>query len=172
MTTVFMKSWQEVEHGKVTVADGYSLHVSTEAYQAYVQRYAAGLLPEIPAVFSKPDATELKAVEIPEELAIRLAEAGTLRFPGNALVVRSDAGKLIAYERNSTPARSFMELCLAEEARPDDIDSFVEKWHNGAGENISLSAFLGMTPDEYAAWAIRPSALHAILAERQQFAAQ
>lgn len=37
------------------------------------------------------------------------------------------------------------------EYRPDEIDDFIDRWHHSDGEE-SLSSYLGMTYDEYAAW--------------------
>jgi hypothetical protein len=33
------------------------------------------------------------------------------------------------------------------------IDGLIDDWHGGAGEGKSLAEFLGMTDEEYAAWA-------------------
>jgi hypothetical protein len=75
-----------------------------------------------------------------------------------ALAPRRAAGK---------PGSTFVEARLAGEARPDDIDDLVARWHRGEG-GPSLAAFLGMTDEEYAAWVPRPDSLGAIvLAHRE-----
>jgi hypothetical protein len=47
--------------------------------------------------------------------------------------------------------KTFLDLVLAGEARQDDIDDFVEQWHDGDA-SCSLAEFLGMSDDEYALW--------------------
>jgi len=50
----------------------------------------------------------------------------------------------------------------------DQIDDFVEAWHNsGDEEKRSLSEYLGMTDDEYAIWVMSHGALPSILAARR-----
>ena len=58
---------------------------------------------------------------------------------------------------------TFLAKCLAGDADLDDIGSFVEAWHSGAGPEMELDEYLGMTLDEYAVWVERPSALAAIV---------
>jgi hypothetical protein len=63
--------------------------------------------------------------------------------------------------------RSFIQLCLEDDARPDEIDDYVDRWHDGEGDG-SLAAFLGMTDAEYARWAEDPGSLDAILEARKE----
>ena len=58
--------------------------------------------------------------------------------------------------------QTFLDLVLAGDARQDDIDDFVDQWHDG-DLSCSLAAFLGMSDDEYALWVEKPSSLHLIL---------
>ena len=58
--------------------------------------------------------------------------------------------------------KTFLDLVLAGEARQDDIDDFVDQWHDGDA-SCSLAEFLGMSDDEYALWVEKPSALSLIL---------
>ena len=60
-------------------------------------------------------------------------------------------------------ADTFVAKCLAGEADLDAIDDFVDAWHDGAGPELELREFLGMTPDEYALWVEQPGSLSAIL---------
>ncbi len=41
----------------------------------------------------------------------------------------------------------FVNLCLRGEALADQIDDYVDQWHNGDSEE-ELSDFLGLTPEE------------------------
>lgn len=58
--------------------------------------------------------------------------------------------------------KTFLDLVLAGDARQDDIDDFVDRWHDGDA-SCSLAAFLGMSDDEYALWVEKPSSLSLIL---------
>lgn len=49
------------------------------------------------------------------------------------------------YEKN------FINDCLYGETDIEDIDEYVEAWHQGKS-NIELSDYLGMTQDEYEVW--------------------
>jgi hypothetical protein len=64
-------------------------------------------------------------------------------------------------------ARSFFSLYSDGLITGDQIDDFVEAWHNaGDDEKRSLSEYLGMTDDEYAVWVMSHGALPSILAAR------
>jgi hypothetical protein len=68
--------------------------------------------------------------------------------------------------RNATA--SFFDLYARGEVSEDAIDDFVDAWHEGAGaEDVPLSAFLGMTGDEYAVWVMDARALPVILEARR-----
>ena len=58
--------------------------------------------------------------------------------------------------------RTFLDLVLTGDARQDDIDDFVDRWHDGDA-SCSLAEFLGMSDDEYALWVEKPAALRLIL---------
>ena len=57
---------------------------------------------------------------------------------------------------------TFLELVLTGKAHRDDIDDFIDRWHEGEG-SCSLAQFLGMSDDEYALWVEKPSALELII---------
>lgn len=58
---------------------------------------------------------------------------------------------------------TFIERCLAGTARPEDIENWVDEWHDASGTSPSLAEFLGMTDEEYAVWVEKPDALPFIL---------
>lgn len=62
--------------------------------------------------------------------------------------------------------RTFMERYLAGEVEAEDIDDFVEEWHNGK-HAASLAEFLGLSDDEYWRWVKDANALPDIRAERE-----
>lgn len=65
--------------------------------------------------------------------------------------------------------KTYVDACLDGDARPDDVDDWVDAWHDDApgSENLSLDAFLGFTSEEYARWARDGSALQEILDHRR-----
>ena len=58
-----------------------------------------------------------------------------------------------------------MDMALRGEAMFDEIDDFVDKWHE-CSDRHKLSEFLGMSPDEYSLWLSDPSYIGLILAAR------
>ena len=58
--------------------------------------------------------------------------------------------------------KTFLDLVLTGKAHQDDIDDFVDQWHDGY-TSCSLAEFLGMSDDEYALWVEKPSSLSLIL---------
>lgn len=67
----------------------------------------------------------------------------------------------------SKRSESFVEKCLRGQARIDEIDDFVEKWHVSA-KDIDIEVFLGLTKDEYKLWLKDPNALGSIIASRRE----
>lgn len=64
---------------------------------------------------------------------------------------------------------NFIDLALSGNAGLEDIDDFVDAWHESDG-SVTLPDFLGMTPDEYALWVSNPETIEVILrARRDQF---
>jgi len=64
---------------------------------------------------------------------------------------------------------NFIKLCLAGDVLENEIDDFVDSWHDGkAGKNQELYEFLGMSWKEYSMWAIKPSILAFILSAHKK----
>lgn len=61
---------------------------------------------------------------------------------------------------------SFIELCLRGDRAPEEIDDFVDEWHEQS-PGIPLHKFLGMTEAEYNLWAADSSVLHCVLDARR-----
>jgi len=59
---------------------------------------------------------------------------------------------------------TFVDKCLNGDADLDDIDDFVQAWHEGDGPGLELREFLGMTREEYGLWLEHPTCLPAIVA--------
>lgn len=60
----------------------------------------------------------------------------------------------------------FVDACLAGDRLADEIDDFVDQWHEGESQE-PLSDFLGFTPEEYAVWIKMPDSLEWILHARR-----
>jgi hypothetical protein len=60
---------------------------------------------------------------------------------------------------------TFVQACLAGQAQPDDIDDWVDAWHDGNSPE-SLQDFLGFIDEEFNTWVMTPSELHKILVQR------
>lgn len=54
--------------------------------------------------------------------------------------------------------RTFIELCSNGEVLIEEIDDFIDEWHESARE-IELHEFLGMSWKEYSAWVAEPDIL-------------
>jgi hypothetical protein len=62
---------------------------------------------------------------------------------------------------------NFVEKCLSREVGYDDIDDFIDQWHQ-APQGKSVYDFLGMTRQEYALWVTEASVLPTIISIRAQ----
>jgi hypothetical protein len=62
--------------------------------------------------------------------------------------------------------KSFIELSVRRDVSPDDIDDFIDAWHETPG-NQSLREYLGMDASEYSLWVRVPDALAYIIQARQ-----
>jgi hypothetical protein len=60
----------------------------------------------------------------------------------------------------------FMRRCVRNAARPEDIDVYIEQWHN-SGSELPLHDFLGLSWAEYRSWAADKSVLPGIIASRR-----
>jgi hypothetical protein len=67
---------------------------------------------------------------------------------------------------SETTTNTFIDECLAGRARPEDIEDFVEAWHESDSDK-SIERFLGMSEDEYALWVEKPRSLAFILYSRR-----
>jgi hypothetical protein len=67
---------------------------------------------------------------------------------------------------------TFMDACFAGRALLDDVDDWVEAWHDAGGKPRgraeSLKSYLGLNDFEYSLWAEKPSMLRLIVAARYQ----
>lgn len=172
MHVAYLMHWTEFERGWGQRPDGYSLHASPEAWTEYLTKYRASLSnTHVPDEYSSPG-DKLVAVEVTPELAERLAQESSIRFWNSQLVVsESITGTRTVSEKAPTPPPTFIDLCLAKKAKPEDIDDFIDKWHDGrAGVGRELREYLGMNKVEYALFIQDSGNLYKILFERVQAA--
>lgn len=64
----------------------------------------------------------------------------------------------------SSTQQTFVEACLTGSALLDDVDDWVDRWHDGPADDRDLDAYLGLTSEEGALWAERPEALRFVVA--------
>jgi hypothetical protein len=87
--------------------------------------------------------------------------AGELRLRAARAASPSQGGTRDARRRFDVP---FMDAYLAGEALLDEVDDWIEAWHESDGDG-SLDAFLGFTSEEGAMF-IETKSIHAIVAMR------
>ncbi|MFY7962295.1 MAG: hypothetical protein ACOVVK_19625 [Elsteraceae bacterium] len=63
--------------------------------------------------------------------------------------------------------KSFIELCLSGEKRPDDVDDFIETWHSRSSGDDTLREALGLSVQEYSMWLAAPETLADIVVNRK-----
>jgi hypothetical protein len=63
---------------------------------------------------------------------------------------------------------SFVELVLAGEALAEDIDDFIDRWHNSPNDKRSIAEFLGLSENEYGLWVENPHSLSWVLMCKRQ----
>jgi len=59
-------------------------------------------------------------------------------------------------------SENFVEACLRGDALLEDVNDWVDRWHEGHGP-LALPEHLGMTADEYSLWVEQPESLRFIV---------
>ncbi|MDI6791768.1 MAG: hypothetical protein QME81_02710 [bacterium] len=62
--------------------------------------------------------------------------------------------------------KTFVDLCLEGRVMLEQIDDFIDQWHDGDSEE-SLYEYLGLTRNEYAIFVENPNSLSSILMSRR-----
>ena len=73
--------------------------------------------------------------------------------------------------RTEPTGPTFFDLYSRGDALPDDIDDFVEKWHEGAdvrAREVPLHTYLGLNLNEYELWLKDPEVLPLVLIARRE----
>jgi hypothetical protein len=64
---------------------------------------------------------------------------------------------------------SFIERCISGDAFLDEIDNYVDVWHDDSvSEDVELYEYLGMTWQEYSLWITNPNILSSIVDARRK----
>jgi hypothetical protein len=63
--------------------------------------------------------------------------------------------------------QNFIELCLTGNALIEEVDDFVDQWHEGS-DKVSLRDFLGMSEPEYSLWINDPDVLPYVILSRRE----
>jgi hypothetical protein len=70
-------------------------------------------------------------------------------------------------ERHVDDDATFIDLLLSGDALQDDVDDFVDAWHeaepDSSAATLELSEFLGMNEDEYGLWVEQPTSVQFIV---------
>ncbi|MBB1428228.1 hypothetical protein H5181_17440 [Shewanella sp. SG44-2] len=59
----------------------------------------------------------------------------------------------------------FIDLCVMGHALPDDVDDYVDDWHDSESD-VTISEYLGMSSEEYESWVHAPETLNSIITAR------
>ncbi len=62
---------------------------------------------------------------------------------------------------------TFMDALLSGEALVQDVDDWIDVWHDGPDHGVELHEFLGMSWEEYRLFVERPESLRFTLAARK-----
>jgi hypothetical protein len=66
-------------------------------------------------------------------------------------------------------SNSFIEKCINGDASLDEIDNYIDEWHDSDSDiNLELHEFLGMSWEEYSLWAVKPKFLAWIINARRK----
>jgi hypothetical protein len=63
--------------------------------------------------------------------------------------------------------QTFVDACLRGDALLEDVDDWIDRWHDADDGATTLDTFLGLSADEGALFAERPESLRFIVAARR-----
>ena len=81
MTIAFCQQWEESERGWGVRPDGFSLHATFDACEAYIDSYWATMPPAIPDEYSRPCGKPYK-VQVSDELFEKIVQKKGIRVFG------------------------------------------------------------------------------------------
>ena len=62
---------------------------------------------------------------------------------------------------------TFLDSCAAGKAKPEEIDDWIDYWHESDKDLGQLHDYLGMTLQEYSLWAHSPGIIHVFIESRK-----
>jgi hypothetical protein len=63
---------------------------------------------------------------------------------------------------------TFIDKCISGDAFLDEVDDYIDAWHDDTSEDAELHEYLGMTWQEYSLWITNPSILGTIVETRRK----
>lgn len=57
------------------------------------------------------------------------------------------------------PEKTFVEMFKNGECTENDIETYIDKWHDEYDGKLKLYEYLGMTKEQYNAWLVNPHSL-------------
>jgi hypothetical protein len=94
------------------------------------------------------------------------SEPATGAASKTAVSVPLDAGSTVAPVR-ADESRTFVDLCLAKLAKPEDFKAFLNQWHQGGGRDYPNAwEFLGLTREEFDTLLVDEGKVYEILFKR------
>jgi len=63
---------------------------------------------------------------------------------------------------------SFIDKCINGDSLLDEVDDYVDAWHDDTSDNAELYQYLGMTWQEYSLWVTNPNILGEIVDARRK----
>ncbi len=64
---------------------------------------------------------------------------------------------------------NFIELLKQGKVKPDEIDDYIDKWHDEYSGSDTLEDYLGMTEQQYNEWVANPDSIDSLYGcERQR----
>lgn len=163
--TAFVMVWEESERGWGVRPDGHSIHRTKADYDTYLKGYWDSMPSAIQDEYSRPGSRELQVYEVLDEVLWEKLEAErSLRFFNSGIYLRelpNGLRQISGEPFDKVP--SFVEQCLAGKVKPDDIDDFVENWHQGVAKGVTLGEYLGIPKKDYADWMKNANVIYRVL---------
>jgi hypothetical protein len=63
---------------------------------------------------------------------------------------------------------NFVDMCVQGDVLLEEVDDFVDEWHESGGNGIPLHTYLGMNRSEYSLWTVDPDVLPFVVAARRE----
>jgi hypothetical protein len=65
-------------------------------------------------------------------------------------------------------AETFIDSCVSEKAKPEDIEGWIDYWHDSTENLGELHEYLGMTWHEYSLWVHSPGIIYIYIKSREK----